>query len=104
MNLKIANKPRRRILAVAVIISLLCVGTWACAQLWQRICGNYSIHFYGRVVDGTGAGMADVVIRVQLVYSGRVSLPVAFSGSERVRTFEVRTREDGCFEVGPVNG
>jgi len=78
------------------------IATYALPRiLWsirQSAYGNFTLSFYGKIVDESKSPMADVEVRMQLFYSDQVKIPVPFSGSEKLRFFIVTT--DGRGEFG----
>lgn len=82
-------------LGTALIVILILGGS----RLWQSICGNYPISFYGRVVDANGRGLAGVKINFAILYSDFPVLPIMFGKVERKRMVSVVSDQSGDFQV-----
>lgn len=68
-------------------------------SLWQRVCGNYRIAFYGRVVDATGKGVEGVTVTFEGLYSNTPVVPAAFVDVEKKWHKTVKTDHNGDFDL-----
>ena len=79
--------------AVFVLLAVIAV------PIWQTLCGNHRIALYGKVVDTQGVAIPDVKIKVQIVYSPHIALPIMYGRGERLRSVEAVTDNSGNFKV-----
>src|SRR6185312_8385387 len=66
---------------------------------WQKLCGNYRVSFYGKLVDDKGAGIGGATVTFQLLYSNFPAIPVPFGKSEKISHIETVTNAIGEFSL-----
>ena len=90
---------RRRYLLLAAILLVLGLSPWAGFHLWQRLCGNTAIRFYGRLVDQAGAPVADAEVTFDISRDRTLMVPIMhFPNRVREKTC-VRTDAKGNFSL-----
>src|SRR6187401_933074 len=88
------------IIAIGIIIVLVLLA----GPVWERICGNSRIAFYGQVVDESGKGIPGVQINFDILYSDEPARLVMFGRVERKRRDVVTTDAHGDFGLKGVYG
>lgn len=96
--------PRRYHLLVSLAIPGALLTIYFMSAAWDRLCGNYPIRFYGRVVDANGVGVPGVDVTVQVLYSNAPVVPVMFGRAEHIRKRIIRSDSAGNFELTTGSG
>jgi hypothetical protein len=95
---------RKRLLIIpGCVVGVALLGV-VLVWMWNRICGNDSIVFYGKVVDERGVGIPDLEVDFQILYSDKIALPVMYGREERIRHVAVNSDADGDFELTGASG
>jgi hypothetical protein len=85
-------------IAAVAIVAMLCLAP----RMWDSICGNEPVRFYGRVVDPSGKAIGGVTIDIEIVHY--TSPHLLFSGGERVSVERVTSDRNGEFELTSGSG
>jgi hypothetical protein len=92
-------------LLLLVALSLLTAGVLAAPPIWQRMCGNWPIEIYGRIVDVKGRAIADATVVYRVTYCRSPAIPVMAGGSnDRVTKVSVRTDSRGEYTLHGIYG
>lgn len=88
----------------AIVTGILILLALLARPVWEGICGNSSIAFYGQVIDADGKGMQGVRVTFAVLYSPRPMIPVPFGVTENVRYETVTTDGHGNFGISGIYG
>jgi hypothetical protein len=94
----------RRKIAIFAFTTLVVVAFVAVPPVWQRLCGNYNIELYGRVVDEQGRGLPGIRVEARFLYSPVPMVPSPSAGPEAMRFAAAETDANGNFRIGPAYG
>lgn len=72
--------------------------------VWERICGNSVINFYGQVVTEDGTGADGVQVTFRILYSDSLAIPLPLGRAESSRFETVTTDSKGNFRLAGVYG
>lgn len=72
--------------------------------MWERICGNSVIDFYGQVVSEDGTGVEGVQVTFKILYSNSPAIPLPLGRAESFRLQTVATDSKGNFRLPGVYG
>jgi hypothetical protein len=89
---------------VALALCLLALLVWFGIAAWRSAYGNYTFTFYGRIVDEKGQGIQGATVKLKLLYSDGIALPVMYGRQQRIRELTAITANDGSYRFGPLTG
>ena len=95
-----SRKRKAAILLTPIVVMLALIAR----PIWERICGNSPIAFYGKIVDDNGNGVAGVEVNFDILYSDQRAIPVPFGRVEKQRHESVTTDARGDFALKGVYG
>ena len=90
---------RRRYLLLAAILLLLGLSPWAGYHLWQRLCGNTAIRFYGRLLDQAGYPVGDAKVVFHTSRNTTLFIPIMHFPGQVQEQAVVCTNSTGEFSL-----
>ena len=90
---------RRRYLLLAAILLLLGLSPWAGYHLWQRLCGNKPIRFYGQLVDQAGFPIAKAKVIFHTSRDTTLAVPIMHFPEQVHEEVVVYTDSNGEFSL-----
>jgi hypothetical protein len=97
-------KPRhstQKIIYVIAAAGLLALLAFA-PRMWDSLCGNEPIRFYGRIVNPSGQPIGGVTVDIEILHY--TSPHLSFSGGESVSVERITSDKYGNFELTSGSG
>lgn len=89
----------RRWIVLGTAVVLLTLSPWAGYHLWQRLCGNKPIRFYGQLLDQSGCPVSNAEVIFHISRDTTLAVPIMHFAAKVHEQVTVSTDSGGYFSL-----